>query len=120
MKKSLNILMATMMLLLLVSCNESESNQNNNTDTASNTEDLFMVNNKLYYGTDEIGPMGDSGSVEGEIISSVENTETPSRNAESNFGCIGNPYTYDFGDSWIMVLMGDDEYHIFYEKNINE
>ena len=76
---------------------------------------LFLkVNDTLYYGTDEIGPMGDSGSIEGEINSSVEAEEIPTKNGSSNFGCIGNSYTYDFGDGFIMVLLEDKEWHCFY------
>ena len=120
MKKSLNIIIITMLLLLLVACSKGEPIQDSKKETISVTENLFMVNEKLYYGTDEVGPMGDSGAVEGEIASSVESNEIPSQNGESNFGCIGNPYTYDFGDGWIMILMEDGEYHIFYEKKMDE
>ena len=64
-----------------------------------------------------MGPMGDANAVEGEIVSSVDSNEIPSQNAESNFGCIGNPYTYDFDDGWVMILMDDGLYHISYVKD---
>lgn len=74
---------------------------------------ILKVNDTLYYGTDEIGPMGDSGYVAGKIESSVSETETPEKNGESNFGCIGNSYTYDT-DGSIMVFMEDEEWHWFH------
>lgn len=33
---------------------------------------ILMVNDILYYGTEETGPMGDAGSVEGKILSTTE------------------------------------------------
>lgn len=75
---------------------------------------ILKVNDKLYYGTAEVGPMGDAGSVEGKIQSWVKPDEVPTQNGASNFGCVGNPYTYDFDDEGeIMVLLEDLEYHIF-------
>lgn len=75
---------------------------------------ILNVNDALYYGTDETGPMGDSGCVAGNIRSTVDSGEVPLNNEESNFGCIGNPYTYDEGDGSIMVLMQDEEWHWFH------
>ena len=74
---------------------------------------LLMADGKLYRGTSETGPMGDSDSVDGHIRSSVKPDETPGAEGESNFGCIENPYTMDFGDGFIMVLLEDNEWHIF-------
>lgn len=55
----------------------------------------LKVNGKLYYGTAEEGPMGDSGSVEGRIIGTVAEGETPTEDGYSNFGAVGGGYTYD-------------------------
>ena len=120
MKKIFGILIIAMLVIFMLACGEESSIKENKEDTVSTTEVLFMVNSKLYYGTDETGPMGSASSVEGEIVSSVEENEIPSQNAESNFGCIGNPYTYAFDSNMIMILMDDEEYHIFYEKEIDE
>ena len=73
----------------------------------------LKVNDLLYYDTGETSPMGDADAVAGHIRSSVGPTETPVGNEESNFGCIGYPYTSDEGDGWIMVYMDDGKYHIF-------
>lgn len=74
---------------------------------------LLIADGKLYRGTSETGPMGDSDSVDGHIRSSVKPDETPGAEGESNFGCVENPYTMDFGDGFIMVLLEDNEWHIF-------
>lgn len=81
------------------------------------SEMILKVNDTLYYGTDEVGPMGDSGCVEGEITSSVESNSIPTENASSNFGCIGNSYTYDDGDGSIMVRLDDEQWHCFYAES---
>lgn len=80
------------------------------------SEMVFKVNDTLYYGTDEVGPMGDSGCVVGEITSSVEQNSIPTENGSSNFGCIGNMYTYDDGDGSIMVRLDDEQWHCFYAE----
>lgn len=80
---------------------------------------ILKINNVLYYGTEETGPMGDADAVAGHIQSSVGPTETPLNNEESNFGCIGYPYTRDEGDGWIMVFMDDGKYHIFSRREEN-
>lgn len=74
---------------------------------------ILKINNSLYYDTGETGPMGDSGAVGGHIQSTVDENKVPQENEESNFGCIGNPYTWDAGDGMIMVFMDDEEYHVF-------
>lgn len=74
---------------------------------------ILIVDGKIYYGTSKIGPMGDAGSVDGHISSSVSPDGIPYEEGQSNFGCVGNPYTWDFGDGAIMVLSEDEEWHIF-------
>lgn len=83
-------------------------------NTTKPEERILMVNNKLYYGTSEIGPMGDSGSVGGKIISSVEKDTIPTENGQSNFGSVGNPFTKDEGNGAIMVLI-EDQWFWFYK-----
>ena len=57
--------------------------------------------------------MGDSGVIAWQIASTVKEGETPKENAQSNFGCVGNPFTRDSGDGHIVVFMDDEEYHVF-------
>lgn len=77
---------------------------------------ILKINDILYYDTNETGPMGVADAVEGYIQTSVKENEIPAENEESNFGCVGNAYTKDNGDGWIMVLMDDEEWHIFKRK----
>lgn len=96
---------------------DSAGIKNGLTDSADPKDEfsgyLLMAGGKLYYGTSEIGPMGDAGSVDGHITASLKPDETPDTEGQSNFGCIGNPYTRDFGDGMIMVLSEDKEWHVF-------
>ena len=61
--------------------------------------------------------MGNADCVAGKITSSVNINEIPKQNGESNFGCIGNPYTYDT-DGSIAVFLEDGEYHTFMTNTI--
>ena len=79
-------------------------------NTVNPEERILMINDKLYYGTLETGPMGDSGCVEGEITSSVEKNKIPSENGQSNFGNIGSHYTKDDGNGQVMVSIEDKWY----------
>lgn len=81
---------------------------------------ILKINGILYYDTSETGPMGVADAVEGYIQTSVKENEIPAENEESNFGCVGNAYTKDNGDGWIMVLMEDEEWHIFKRKETVE
>lgn len=73
---------------------------------------ILMVNDILYYDTNETGPMGDSGAVAGEILSTVEAGTIPAESGQSNFGEVGASYTYDSGDGFIMVFI-DNEWYVF-------
>ena len=112
MKKRYRIGTAAALLLLLLTaagCSEKE-------EKTAPEDRILMVNDTLYYGTEEKGPMGDADCVEGEILSSAEAGAVPEKNGQSNFGGIGNPYTFDSGDGAIMVFV-DEEYYWFYAKD---
>ncbi len=74
---------------------------------------LLSVNGSLYEYTYDLTLVGDSGVIAGQITSTVKEGETPTANAQSNFGCIGNFFTRDDGDGQIGVFMDDEQYHIF-------
>lgn len=80
------------------------------------SELILKVNDTLYYGTDKTGPMGDADCVEGQILSTVEEGAVPTENGSSNFGCVGNSYTFDSGDGFIMVFMEDERWYCFYSE----
>ena len=67
---------------------------------------LLMVNDTLYYGTDQTGPMGDSEAVAGEITLETSEGAVPTANGQSNFGCVGNAYT--IGEETIMVQIDEE------------
>lgn len=71
---------------------------------------LLYVNDTLYYGIDQTGPMGDAGAVAGEIASETSKGAVPTENGQSNFGCVGNAYT--IGEETIMVQI-DEEWFVF-------
>jgi len=111
MKKGTLLLSVILLLMGLAGCMAEKE-----TLTVDENEKILKVNDTLYYGTEETGPMGDADAVEGYIQDTVEAGVVPVENGTSNFGCVGNPYTYDFGDGWIMVFMEDEAYHIFYAE----
>lgn len=78
---------------------------------------MLQVNGKLYYATSETGPMGDADCVAGHIETSVAEGEMPQQDNESNFECVGSPYTYDDGRGSIQVLMEDENYYWFYSDD---
>lgn len=108
MKRVFGIILSLCLIIVLSAC----SHQN----VVKPEERMIMTNGKLYYGTSETGPMGDSGCVDGEILSSVEKDRIPTENGESNFGYIGNSFTKDDGDGAIMVFI-EDEWFWFYAKD---
>jgi len=76
---------------------------------------ILMVNNTLYYGTTETGPMGISDAIEGTIKSTVNANEIPQKNGQSNFGEVGASYTDDADLGFIMVQI-NDEWYVFYAE----
>lgn len=108
MKKMFMVVLCVCVILGLLACSQQ--------NTIKPEERVLMVNDRLYYGTSETGPMGDSGCVGGEIVSFLEKDKIPTENGQSNFGGIGNSFTKDDGDGRIMVFI-EDEWFWFYNKN---
>lgn len=100
------------LLLGLTACGHSaETAQVNESALAMAYENrLLMVNDTLYYGTDQTGPMGDAGAIAGKITSETSEGAVPAENGQSNFGCVGNAYT--IGEETIMVQI-DGEWFVF-------
>lgn len=104
--KKLVTVVAMVTSLLLVGCAKKQPYD----------EMILKINDKLYYGSEETGPMGDSGCIGGEITSTVDVDDMPTENGCSNFGCVGNSYTRDEGDGFIMVFMENGEWRCFYAE----
>lgn len=78
-------------------------------------ERMLNLYGRPYRGTADIGPMGDAGSVAGEIASTTENGAAPTKEGQSNFGGVGSSYTWDSGDGYVMVSL-EDEWYCFYAE----
>ena len=98
------------LLLGLTACGQETPQVDENALAMAYESRLLMVNDTLYYGTDQTGPMGDAGAVAGEIASETSEGAVPTENGQSNFGCVGNAYT--IGEESIMVQI-DEEWYIF-------
>lgn len=94
------------LLLGLTACGHEPTQVDENAMTMAYENRLLMVNDTLYYGTEQTGPMGDSEAVAGEIISETSEGAVPTENGQSNFGCVGNAYT--IGEEHIMVQIGEE------------
>lgn len=98
------------LLLGLTACGQATAQVDENALTMAYENRLLMVNDTLYYGTDQTGPMGDSEAVAGEIASETAQGAVPTENGQSNFGCVGSAYT--IGEETIMVQI-EEEWFVF-------
>ena len=94
------------LLLGLTACGQETPQVDENALAMAYENRLLMVNDTLYYSTDQTGPMGDAGAVAGEITSETSEGAVPTENGQSNFGCVGNAYT--IGEEDIMVQIGEE------------
>ncbi len=71
---------------------------------------MMYIGGQLYRLLSEEGePMGDSGCVDGDIMSAVDPKEVPTEHEQSNFGSVGNPYCL-VEEGRELVVMVDDEW----------
>lgn len=67
---------------------------------------MLMVDGKLYLDTGVIVvPVTSITAFDKEIISTVDQSEKPTEDGQSNFGCVGNSYAVD--DEGIIVIIDD-------------
>lgn len=76
--------------------------------TAFDLKPMLMLDGNLYLDTGKEEPMGASIAIDGEILSTVEQTKKPAENGQSNFGFVGSNYCIDehgvvvqINDKWI-------------------
>ena len=100
MKKIVLFLVAFVSLgLLLVGCGKDEASLND-------LKPMLMVDGKLYLDTGTIEePVTSITAFDKEIVSTVEQTQKPTEDGQSNFGCVGNSYAVD--DKGIIVIIDD-------------
>lgn len=90
----------------LLGCGTNNPNDKNATKESIDVKPMVMINNNLYLGTGNESDVGARcGNVDGKIASTVERTETPTQNHQSNFG---SDYGFQYVDeNNIDVYMND-------------
>lgn len=77
------------------------------TDSMWDKIPMVMINDKLYYDTGkESSVVGRCGNMDGQITSTVDGTETPTENNQSNFGT-GFGYQYGSEENTIEIFMNE-------------
>ncbi|HCD45188.1 MAG TPA: hypothetical protein DEQ64_15935 [Lachnoclostridium sp.] len=70
---------------------------------------MLYINGQLYRLLSKQGePMGDSGCVDGYILSSVDPEEVPTEHEQSNFGSEGNPYCLEEEYGELVAMVADE------------
>lgn len=77
---------------------------------------MLMVDGELYLDTGKETPIDAVDSISGEIVSTVDGTEKPTENGQSNFGCVGSRYVLQ--DDCAVVNI--DDTWIIFEKESSE
>ncbi|MBE7721376.1 MAG: hypothetical protein E7243_17955 [Lacrimispora celerecrescens] len=70
---------------------------------------MLYINGQLYRLLSGLGePMGDSGCVDGYILSSVDPEEVPTEHEQSNFGSEGTPYCLEEEYGELVAMVADE------------
>ncbi|WP_024295144.1 hypothetical protein [Lacrimispora indolis] len=70
---------------------------------------MLYINGQLYRLLSRLGePMGDSGCVDGYILSSVDPEEVPTEHEQSNFGSEGTPYCLEEEYGELVAMVADE------------
>ena len=108
MKKVLCAVVAACCFLMMAGCAQNEPVEK------WDRRPMLMVEGEIYLDTGKQMPVEIAKeAIIGTITSSVEGSEKPAKNGESNFGCEGAPYAYL--DDGVAVLL-DNEW-TFFEKD---
>ncbi|PID82457.1 MAG: hypothetical protein CSB16_01140 [Clostridiales bacterium] len=104
---------------LAVSCDKEKNNgiSEETNSEAENSDRMIMVNGKLYRDTGYVDSCVECGTADGEILTSVSETETPKKDKESNFG-EGYPYQLLY-ESHVIVNI-NRKWIIFQDVTISE
>ena len=109
MKKFISLVLALIMVLTIVGCGVEE------TTTEKQLNDLIpmvMVNGTLYLDTGKESPIKERkcGTPDGEITSSVDQTEKPTKDNQSNFG---TGYKYQYGSEGTIELYMNEKWWVY-------
>lgn len=100
-------------VFLFISCGKTYDNTTQS-NTKENLKQLVMVNEELYYNTEKENTMTmKCGTMDGEIISMVNQDEIPKENNQSNFG---KGYRYQIGPQDKKIVLNIDNKWIVFEK----
>ncbi len=96
----------------------------NNTSEQNSTElqwdiiPMVMVNNKLYYDTGKESTLnGRCGVMDGKITSTVDGSEIPTKNDQSNFG---TGFKYQYGSDDTIEIFMNEKWIIFEQRDDTE
>ncbi|MFU0826530.1 MAG: hypothetical protein ACFWTJ_03190 [Lachnoclostridium sp.] len=116
MKKGETLLIFCIALLLVAICFVIFFYPKSSDNAKWDKKPMIMVDNTIYMDTGkEIEEEIAESFIAGKIISSVDGTNKPTKNGESNFGCEGAPYAF-YNDG--LVVMINNKW-IYFEKEKN-
>lgn len=102
--------------------NKTQSNIEENNEYYSknlnkeNLKQLVMINGELYYNTEkEITTSMKCGTMDGEVVSMVNQNEIPKENNQSNFG---KGYGYQIGEQDGQIVLNINSKWIVFEKEL--
>lgn len=100
-------------VFLFISCGKTYNNTTQS-NTKESLKQLVMVNEELYYNTEKENTMPmKCGTMDGEILSMVNQNEIPKENNQSNFG---KGYGYQIGAQDKQIVLNIDNKWIVFEK----
>lgn len=121
MKKGSIFLCCLVIMIMLTGCSEKDSTATNDTisqNEIETKEQLIMVNNILYYNTKQKSTVTRKcGTLDGEIMSIIDNGKIPIENNQSNFG---EKYGYQFGANENQIEVNMNNTWIIFEKWNNQ
>lgn len=115
--KKYNKLLFMVLLIFFVLAGCGKGNQSNEEQIKWDRIPMLMVEGELYLDTGKESPMGAADSFSGEIVSTVDGTEKPIENGQSNFGWVGSRYILQ-DDSAVVNI--NDKWIIFKKENSGE
>lgn len=71
--------------------------------SSTDLKPMIMVNGNIYLDTGVEAQMDEKKVVDGEILSTVSQTEKPTEDDQSNFGAVGNSYIIDNNDVVVQI-----------------
>lgn len=94
---------------------ENNISEQNSTGLQWDIIPMVMVNNKLYYDTGKESTLdGRCGVMDGKIISTVDGSEIPTQNDQSNFG---TGFEYQYGSDDTIEIFMNEKWIVFEQRD---